>query len=162
MQHQQVGDASVLVEGQAERWFGLSGSISVAVHAVGVSVHSVDTVHLAIYAVDSIGNAIFWRNNKSEMDLSTSARTTSQVRRGSDITTICLLLLLLFLLHFLLLIQVDVGRLHPDDGFVQEAESFLYMFGLHLWVKRVKLIVVHTVRARLLWKFKILQCARFR
>lgn len=28
------------------------------------------------------------------------------------------LLLLLLLLHFILLLQVDVGRLHSDDGFV--------------------------------------------
>lgn len=27
-------------------------------------------------------------------------------------------LLLLLLLHFILLLQVDVGRLHSDDGFV--------------------------------------------
>lgn len=43
-----------------------------------------------------------------------------------------ILLLLLLLLHFVLLLQVNVGRLHSDDGFVQETEGFLHMFGLHL------------------------------
>lgn len=47
-----------------------------------------------------------------------------------------LLLLLLHLLQFVLLLQVDVGRLHSDDGFVQEAEGFLHMFGLHLKANR--------------------------
>lgn len=41
-------------------------------------------------------------------------------------------LLLLLLLKFILLLQVDVRRLHSDYGFVQKAEGFLYMFGLHL------------------------------
>lgn len=41
-------------------------------------------------------------------------------------------ILLLLLLHFVLLLQVNVGRLHSDDGFVQETEGFLHMFGLHL------------------------------
>lgn len=43
-----------------------------------------------------------------------------------------ILLLLRLLLHFILLVQVDVGRLHSDDGFVQEAEGLLHVFGLHL------------------------------
>lgn len=76
MQHQQVGDASVLVEGQTEGWFGLRGSVSVAVHAVGVAVHPVDAVHLAIHAVDSIGNAIFCKHSQCETELSTSALDT--------------------------------------------------------------------------------------
>lgn len=43
-----------------------------------------------------------------------------------------ILLLLLLLLQFVLLLQVDVWRLHSDDGFVQKTEGFLHMFGLHL------------------------------
>ncbi len=49
-----------------------------------------------------------------------------------------LLLLLLLLLQFILLLQVDVRRLHSDDGFVQKTESFLHMFGLHLKTNREK------------------------
>lgn len=73
MQHQQVGDASVLIEGQTEGRLGLRTRISVAVHAVSVPIHSIDTVHLTIYTIDSIGNAIFCKHSKYEMDLYTSA-----------------------------------------------------------------------------------------
>lgn len=50
----------------------------------------------------------------------------------SESVCVSTILLLLLLLHFVLLLQVNVGRLHSDDGFVQETEGFLHMFGLHL------------------------------
>lgn len=58
MQHQQVGDASVLVEGQAQGWFGLTGRLSVAVYAVGMSMNSIDTIDVAVYTIDSVWNGI--------------------------------------------------------------------------------------------------------
>lgn len=61
MQHQQVGDASVLVEGQAEGWFVLTARLGVAVHTVGMPVNStdtIDTIHVAVYTIDSVGNGI--------------------------------------------------------------------------------------------------------
>lgn len=42
------------------------------------------------------------------------------------------LLLLLLLLQLIVLFKVDIRRLHSDDGLVQEAEGFFYVFGLHL------------------------------
>lgn len=47
-----------------------------------------------------------------------------------------ILLVLLLFLQLVVLLQVDVGRLHSDDGFVQKTEGFLHMFGLHLKTKR--------------------------
>lgn len=41
-------------------------------------------------------------------------------------------LLLLLLLQLLVLLQVDVRRLHSDDGLVEQAEGFLHVFRLHL------------------------------
>lgn len=91
---------------------------------------------------------------------STLVQKQPQIFRASDFTTICRLLLLIFLLKFLLLIQVNVRRLHPNDGFVQEAESFLYMFWLHLRAKKENLIVLHTLS--LFWDLKIIYYVRFR
>ncbi len=54
-----------------------------------------------------------------------------------------LLLLLLLLLQFVLLLEVDVGRLHSDDGFVQKTEGFLHMFGLHLKTQRQEGQITH-------------------
>lgn len=49
-------------------------------------------------------------------------------------------LLLLLFLHFILLFQVDVWRLHSDDRFVQKTERFLHVFGLNLetWDERAR------------------------
>ena len=62
MQHQQVGDAFVLREGQAERWFGLGSRLSVAVHTVDMSVSAigvpVNTVHVAVYTIHSVRDGI--------------------------------------------------------------------------------------------------------
>lgn len=77
MQYQQIGDASVLVEGQTEGRLGLSARISMAAYAISVPIHSIDTLHLTIYTIDSIGNAIFCKHSKNEMDLYPSAETTS-------------------------------------------------------------------------------------
>lgn len=58
--------------------------------------------------------------------------------QNSNATLVCytigftFLLLRLLLLQFIVLFKVNIWRLHSDDGFVQEAESFFYMFGLHL------------------------------
>lgn len=38
--------------------------------------------------------------------------------------------LLLFL--FVILLQVDVGRFHSDNGLIQKTERFLHVFGLYL------------------------------
>lgn len=77
MHHQQVGDASVLAEGQTEGGFGLSGSISVAVDVavdpVDVAVHSVDPVDLAIHAVDSVGDPVLCKHRQYEGHFSTGA-----------------------------------------------------------------------------------------
>lgn len=51
MQNQQVGDALVFSEGQAQRRFGLRAGLSVAVYAVDVAV---DAVSVTVYAVHSI------------------------------------------------------------------------------------------------------------
>lgn len=62
MQDQQVGDASVLGEGQAERRFGLAARLSVAVHTVDVAIHSIDvpvnTINMAVNSVHSIRDGI--------------------------------------------------------------------------------------------------------
>lgn len=55
MQDQQVGDAPVLVEGQAEGWFRLAGRLSVAIHTVGMPVN---TVNMAINSVSMPINTI--------------------------------------------------------------------------------------------------------
>lgn len=60
-----------------------------------------------------------------------------------------LLLLLLLLLQFILLLQVDVGRLHSDDGFVQKTEGFLHMFGLDLETYRGMTMV--TILHHVIW-----------
>lgn len=66
MQDQQVGDASVLVERQAEGRLGLAARHSVAVHAVDMAVDmavdpigvSVDAVTMAVDSVHSIRNVV--------------------------------------------------------------------------------------------------------
>ena len=58
MQHQQVGDALVLIEGQAERWFGLGAGLGVAVHTVNMTVNAVDvsvnSICMAVYSVYTV------------------------------------------------------------------------------------------------------------
>lgn len=112
MQHQQVGDASVLIEGQAQGWFGLTTRLGVA---VGMPVNSIDTIDVAVYTIDTVGNGISCKH-KYRSDKSTHKQTkTPQELRHVRATTFLLLLLLLVLLQFLLLLQVNVGRLHPDN-----------------------------------------------
>lgn len=58
MQDQQVGDASVLGEGQAERRFGLAARLSVAVYTIDMAINSInvpiDTINMAVYAVYTV------------------------------------------------------------------------------------------------------------
>lgn len=71
MQDQQVGDASVLGEGQTERWFGLAAWLSVAVHTVDMSVHTVDvginSIDVSVNAIYSIRDCVYWKD-KFAMD----------------------------------------------------------------------------------------------
>ena len=67
VQHQQVGDASVFGEGQAEGRVGLAPRLAVAVHAVAVAVGSVavavGSVAVAvdsIGSIDAVGNVLAW------------------------------------------------------------------------------------------------------
>lgn len=89
--------------------------------------------------------------NKLNSKLRDTIKADKSKRQNSNATLVCftiigftfLLLLLLLLLQFIVLFQVDIGRLHSDDGFVQEAEGFFYMFGLHLWGTSQGKIMVH-------------------
>lgn len=75
MQHQQVGDASVLVEGQAQGWFGLTARLGVGVYTVGMPVNSIDTIDtidVAVYTIDSVGNGISCKHNMDQINPCTS------------------------------------------------------------------------------------------
>lgn len=61
MQDQQVGDALVLIEGQAERWFWLAAILGVAVHIVSMTVDAIDAIDMpvnsicvAVYTVNAV------------------------------------------------------------------------------------------------------------
>lgn len=58
MQHQQVGDAFVLCEGQAERWFGLGSRLSVAVHTVDMSVSSIGVPVNTVHTIHSVRDGV--------------------------------------------------------------------------------------------------------
>lgn len=55
MQDQQVGDASVLVEGQAEGRFGLAARLSMAIHTIDVPVNTINmpinTINMAVNTI---------------------------------------------------------------------------------------------------------------
>lgn len=51
MQDQQVGDASVLVEGQAERRFGLTARLGVAIHTVNSIDVPVNTINVPVNTI---------------------------------------------------------------------------------------------------------------
>lgn len=57
MQHKQVGDASVLGEGQAEGRFGLAASLAVGVTINSIDV-SVDAINMAVYAIHSVRDGV--------------------------------------------------------------------------------------------------------
>lgn len=57
MQHKQVGDASVLGEGQAEGRFGLAASLAVGVTINSIDV-SVDAINMAVDAIHSVGDGV--------------------------------------------------------------------------------------------------------
>ena len=60
VQHQQVGDASVFGEGQAEGRVGLAPRLAVAVHAVAVAVGSVAVAVGSVGSIDAVGNVLAW------------------------------------------------------------------------------------------------------
>lgn len=139
MQDKQVGEASVLSERQAERRFGLAARLSVAVHTIGVAINSINvtinTIHMAVDTIHTIRDVVSWKDKFAldgvyTLQISACAYIFSQ---GECLLCDSTFLLLLFLLlQFILLLQVDVRRLHSDDGFVQKTEGFLHVFGLHL------------------------------
>lgn len=77
VQHQQVGDAAVLWEGQTQRRLGAAvraaahsvgvsvNAVGAAVSSVGVAVHSVGVlVNQAVYAIHSVGNVTTCRETE--------------------------------------------------------------------------------------------------
>lgn len=62
MQDQQVGDASVLREGQAERRLRVADRLGVAVHNVAVATGSIDvpvnTINLAVHTIHSVRDGV--------------------------------------------------------------------------------------------------------
>lgn len=71
MQDQQVGDASVLVEGQAEGRFGLAARLGMAIHTIDVPVNTINvtinTINMAVNTINSIGDGVSCKD-KSALD----------------------------------------------------------------------------------------------
>lgn len=67
MQDQQVGDAFVFGEGQAEGWFGLAAGLSVSINmTINMTIYSihmsVDSINMAVHTIYSVGNSIFCKD----------------------------------------------------------------------------------------------------
>lgn len=58
MKNQQVGDASVLIEGEAERRFGLTARLGVAVHPINSIDVPAKTINVPIDTINSIRDRI--------------------------------------------------------------------------------------------------------
>lgn len=117
MKDQQVGDALVFGERQTERRFGLGARLRMAVHTVGVAVDPIDvtvnSIDMTVDAVHSIRDVV---SCTDEFAFKRIPGGTLPIQRVSACDSTILLLLLL--LQLIVLIQVDVWRLHSDDGLV--------------------------------------------
>lgn len=139
MEDQQVGDALVLGEGQAEGRFGLGAGLSVTIYTVHMTIN---TISVTVDSVDSVWDVHAY-NRKVSGQLSACTvcmETNMHTYVSGERPTV----LLLLLLQLVVLLQVDVRRLHSDDGLVEETEGFLHVFGLHLETGRGNMSVCTT------------------